>query len=167
MRSLCRIGTFSFLLGATAAWAQSVSAPLPAREVEAIRAASKGYAQAGTSKAWSTWAGFLTQDAMFLPPNTPLKNGRVEIEAWGRAFPPFKDLRIEPIEIEGRGDLAYVRGRYSFVMTLPNQPEQPDSGKYIEIWRKQSDGTWKIFRDTFNSDIPLASAAPAASPRKE
>jgi len=30
------------------------------------------------------------------------------------------DLRLEPVEIIGRDDLAYVWGRYSFVMLPPN-----------------------------------------------
>ena len=159
MRTLRCLGSCSLLLAAiAAACAQSGSAPLPASDVEAIRAASKAYTQAASEKAWSNWATFFTEDAIFLPPNTTAKNGRAEIEAWARGFPPIRDLRIEPIEIGGRGDLAYVRGRYSFVMTISNQPEQPDSGKYIEIWRKQSDGSWKLFRDTFNSDVPLPSA---------
>lgn len=165
MKSLSRTGILCLMVGATTAGAQSSS--LPASDVEAIRVVSKAYAQAALSKTWSTWIGFFTADAMFLPPNEPLKNGRAEIDAWVRTFPPMKELRLDPVEIEGRGDLAYVRGRYTLVMTPPNQPEQPDSGKYIEIWRKQSDGSWKIHRDTFNSDRPLAPAAPAASPKKD
>ena len=74
------------------------------------------------------------------------------------------DLRLEPVEIIGRDDLAYVWGRYSFVMLPPNAPALPDSGKYIEIWRKQPDGSWKLFRDTFNSDAPPA-PAPARTTR--
>lgn len=50
------------------------------------------------------------------------------------------------------------------VIAVPDQPEQPDSGKYIEIRRKQSDGTWKIFRDIVNSEGP---AVPAASQTKK
>lgn len=131
---------------------------LSAADAAAIRAASKAYTQAANSRDWARWAGFFAEDGMFLPPNTPARTGRAEIEAWGRAFPPMKDLQIEPLEIDGRSDLAFARGRYSLVITLPNQPEVQDYGKYIEIWRRQADGSWKMSRDTFNSDVPLASA---------
>ena len=29
-----------------------------------------------------------------------------------------------------------------------------DDGKYIEIWKRQADGSWKIAYDIFNSDLP-------------
>jgi ketosteroid isomerase-like protein len=105
-----------------------------------------------------------TEDAAILPPNTPIQQGRASIEAWVRTFPPMRDLRIEPTEVVGRSDLAYASGRYSLVVMLPGTPPAPDSGKYIEIWRKQRDGSWKLFRDIFNSDLPLP--APPASARQ-
>lgn len=27
-------------------------------------------------------------------------------------------------------------------------------GKYLTVFRKQADGSWKIFRDCFNLDVP-------------
>ena len=30
-----------------------------------------------------------------------------------------------------------------------------DTGKYVEIWRKQPDGKWLIAVDISNSDLPL------------
>jgi uncharacterized protein (TIGR02246 family) len=143
---------------ASARKARSAAAPLSGADLSAIRAASQAYTQAANIHDWARWAGFFTDDGIFLPPNTAARTGRGEIEAWGRAFPPMKDLQIEPLEIDGRGDLAFARGRYSLVIALPNQPEVRDVGKYIEIWRKQADGSWKVFRDTFNSDVPLAPA---------
>jgi ketosteroid isomerase-like protein len=35
---------------------------------------------------------------------------------------------------------------------------QRDRGKYIEVWRRQTDGSWLIADDIFNSSEP----APAA-----
>jgi ketosteroid isomerase-like protein len=31
---------------------------------------------------------------------------------------------------------------------------QIDKGKYIVLWKKE-DGKWKLFRDCYNSDLPL------------
>jgi len=34
-----------------------------------------------------------------------------------------------------------------------------DHGKDMAVWKKQSDDTWKMVADTFNSDLPLAAPA--------
>jgi ketosteroid isomerase-like protein len=36
--------------------------------------------------------------------------------------------------------------------------ETTDKGKYVTIWRKQPDGSWKVVEDMFNSDIPMLAA---------
>ncbi|MDO8545330.1 MAG: DUF4440 domain-containing protein [Opitutaceae bacterium] len=140
--------------------AMSASA-LTAADEAAIRAGSKTYEQAGNQRDWPTLLTVFTDDIVFMPPNAPEVIGRKAVEAMLKTYPAFKNLRLEPQEISGAGNLAYVRGRYSMVMTPSNQPEQPDAGKYIEIWRKQSDGKWKYARGIFNSDLPLQ-ARPAA-----
>jgi len=142
----------------------SCTAPAPAElgtaDIEAIREASAAYTQAASDTAWSRWSTFFTEDAIFLPPNASANEGRAAIEAWGRSLPPITDLRIEPVEIAGNGDLAYARGRYSMTILMPGDPPVADSGKYIELWRRQPGGTWKISRDIFNTDLPLATAEP-------
>jgi ketosteroid isomerase-like protein len=85
------------------------------------------------------------------------------MEPWFAAFPPMSDFRPQIIEVDGRGDLAYVRGTYSMMLTLPGATEPiNDTGKYIEIWRKQADGSWRVIRDIFNSDLPVAAPEPKA-----
>jgi len=139
--------------------AQPAPSVIAAADVEAIREAAGAYAQAAMDTAWTQWSNFFTEDAVFLPPNTTAKEGRAAIEAWGRAFPPFTDFRLDPVEVTGVGDLAYVRGRYSISILVPGGPPVADSGKYIEVWRRQPDATWKISRDIFNSDLPVPTAS--------
>jgi ketosteroid isomerase-like protein len=79
-----------------------------------------------------------------------------------KTFPPITAFELRTEEVEGTADLAYVRGRYTMTMSPPGAPAIADSGKYLEIWRKQSDGTWKSVRDMFSSDIPLPPPPPAA-----
>jgi ketosteroid isomerase-like protein len=38
-----------------------------------------------------------------------------------------------------------------------------NTGKLVEIWKKQADGKWKCIVDTYNSDLP---AAPAPEAKK-
>lgn len=142
----------------------STPAALSQSDIDAIRAASTLYAEAAVKGDFAAMASTFEADGMMLPANAPLLNGVREIEKWGRAFPPITKLTLEPLETVGDGTMAWVRGRYSFVMAPPGQAEVSDTGKYIEIWRKQADGSWKIHRDIFNSDLPLPTAPPPASP---
>lgn len=37
--------------------------------------------------------------------------------------------------------------------------EATEVGKYLTVWHKQTDGSWKIFRDMNNADGPARGAA--------
>ena len=51
------------------------------------------------------------------------------------------------------GDFGYVRGTYSCLM-IPwaSGDTTRFGGKVLSILRRQSDGSWKIYRDCFNSN---------------
>jgi ketosteroid isomerase-like protein len=58
--------------------------------------------------------------------------------------------------VDGAADIAYVYGNYSLMLTLPGEEQPvPDRGKYLEVWRRQGDGSWKLALDIFNSDVAL------------
>ncbi len=52
------------------------------------------------------------------------------------------------------GDMAIESG--SFTMTLLPKGGKPmdDKGKYLTVWQRQADGSWKILRDITNTDLP-------------
>ena len=107
---------------------------------------------------------YYAMDAVMLPPNTPAIQGQANIEAFLRTFPPISNMRLHTVEVDGVGDLAYVQGRYSMTLTPPGGAAMPDSGKYLEIFRRQSDKSWKVVRDMFSSDIPLPAPEPPKKP---
>ena len=156
---------FSALAFAVLTLASPLTAAVPARDEATIRAASKSYRDLGLARDWPNWGKTFTEDAVFMPPHEAAVNGRQAIEKWANSFPTMRELTIEPVEFTGNGDLAVVRGRYSFTVGGANEPSVSDSGKYIEIWRKQSDGTWKLVRDIFNSDLPLPTPTPVPAQR--
>ena len=99
---------------------------------------------------------FYTEDALTLSPNEPAVQGRASQIAWYKAYPPF-ELAEKILELDGRGDLAYARITYSLKVKMPGAEEPVvDTGKGMEIWKKQKDGSWKVYCDVFNSDLPMA-----------
>lgn len=111
--------------------------------------------------------GFYAADAVVMTPNLKALNGSAEIIAWLKTFPPLTNVVFTDVEIEGMGDAAWTRGTYTFTVNAPGAPLMTDSGKYLEIWKKQADGSWRVVRDAFNSDLPVAPAAPAPAPKKK
>jgi len=98
---------------------------------------------------------FYTEDAEWLAPNMPPVKGAAAIVQTLQAFPPITDFKAETVSIEGRGDLAFERGNYTMTLNPPGAPPVTDHGKYVEVWKKQADGGWKVAYDSFSSDLPL------------
>jgi ketosteroid isomerase-like protein len=62
---------------------------------------------------------------------------------------------ILPLEITITGPWAFSQGTYTqdFTAKATGQTVHVD-GKFLTIFRKQSGGGWKIYRDCFNSNVP-------------
>jgi len=133
--------------------------PAPAGLTDADRAAFRQdvetFAKAVNAKDWGSAVTRYADDASMMPPNGAAVQGRDQIKKWMSDFPPVSEFKAEIVDLDGRGDLAYVRGSYTMTITPPGGAPVSDRGKYLEIWRKQADGTWKIKWDTFNSDVPM------------
>jgi ketosteroid isomerase-like protein len=120
-----------------------------------ILAADQQWAQSTTDP--EKFASSLSAEANFYAPGAPAYRGA---EAFARAFGelskiPGFSLRwiAEKAEVSKSGDLGYSTGTYSATFG-----ETTDKGKYVTIWRKQSDGSWKVIEDMFNSDLPMVPA---------
>jgi len=101
-------------------------------------------------------ADFYTEDAKVLPPNMEMVNGKQAIQAfWENARERgVRSINLETVEVGFDGDLAYERG----VSTVNIQPEGAQAttvrGKYLVILKRQTDGSWKLAVDIWNSDLP-------------
>lgn len=126
-------------------------------EVAKINEMTQAFVKAALAKDWKTVAGFYLDDAVLNPPNEPAVKGRAAIQAWFEKFPPFTDFKCTDVKVEGRGDLAYVLGTYTMTIAPPGASGPvKDSGKYVDVRRRQRDGRWLIVVDIFNSDLPAA-----------
>ncbi|HVE71228.1 MAG TPA: DUF4440 domain-containing protein [Thermoanaerobaculia bacterium] len=94
--------------------------------------------------------------AVVLAPNAPPMRGRQNIEAlWtGARQQGFKTLNLTVNSVEVVGSHAIELGSYTLVIQPQGQGEMTDRGKYMVLWRRQADGTWKLYRDMFNTSMP-------------
>ena len=135
---------------------QSTPPGLSDADVSAIRAASATYVQTALAGDWESWLAVASEDAIFMPPNQMRLETLQARREWNAANPPLSSLSVTPSEIVGGGDLAYVWGTWSLTAAPEGASPITDSGSYIEIWRRGGDGIWRISRDIWNSDQPLA-----------
>ena len=104
-------------------------------------------------------AGMHSENAVRLGPNQPILEGRANIQAsleeWLSKF-DVTEFTQTVEDINGRGDLAYVRGSVRIAITRVDTGQQiADEQKYVAIIRRQSDGSWLTDIAIWNSDLPL------------
>ena len=109
---------------------------------------------AGDADAWATlWA----EDGVQMPPDAPPVVGKSEIreKLWSLLAQFRFDMRIHTEEVRTAADWAFARGMYTATLTpKAGGPAIPIDGKFMTILARQSDGSWRIYRDIFNSNVP-------------
>lgn len=147
---------------------QKGAQPISDADKAALRAVEDKFAGGVLAKNWAEVAGLYATNATFMPPNEPALTGPAAIQAWMAAFPPVTAFKLTVQEVDGVGDLAYVRGTYDLTITPPGAPGPvTDHGKFLNVNRRMADGSWKYTNDIFNSDVPAAPPpAPAPAPAK-
>ncbi|CAN5482121.1 hypothetical protein BH09PLA1_BH09PLA1_01950 [soil metagenome] len=99
-------------------------------------------------------ASFYADDAVVYPPNEPVAKGKAAAtKVWAQMLsdPSFK-LTWKATHAEARGDLGFTAGTYELSMTGPDGKPMTEKGKYLCVWEKQKDGSWKAVHDMWNSD---------------
>ena len=101
----------------------------------------------------------------YIPPKTSekenivkesMKKGKKEIqetiaaEVQGGA----QDLVLTTLDVYGSGDFAYEVGQYSLNVKQNGQITMQDTGNYIVIWNRQTNDSWLMKADIWNSNLP-------------
>jgi ketosteroid isomerase-like protein len=107
----------------------------------------------------TNWAAYVqhyyAEDATVLPPNAPPVRGRAAIQVGFEALPPVSNVKFDLVDVDGRGDMAYARGDYAMTMSAPGAPPVTGKGKYVDVFKKQPDGSWKVVYNSFSSNLPV------------
>ena len=150
----------AFLVTATAGCSERASygvpCTLPDEDVAAIRAMEDAHQREVLAADWETMNTSYAQDVVVMFPNAPDIQGRDALRSLQETFPPIAEYELRFEEVDGCGDLAYVKGVYSMALRAEGDAEPvTDSGRWMWILRKTT-GSWVVTRDISNSDRPLA-----------
>ena len=103
-------------------------------------------------------AALYTDDAVVLPPNAPIVRGRQAIKGFFDALTQqmgVPQLTLETIQVDQVGDTACEVGTYSMRLQPPGGEPVSDGGKYVVVWKRQSDHSWRLAVDIWNTNSPL------------
>jgi len=115
----------------------------------------RAFDKATAAKGIEGWVEFAADDAVFMPEGLDFVRGK---EAVRKFYTPMFarkgfTLRWEPIEavVAASGDLGYTLGRWKSTAINPEGKTVTGQGKYLTIWKKQKDGSWKAAVDVGNT----------------
>jgi ketosteroid isomerase-like protein len=146
----------------TAAPAAATLAGAPAPDAAAVRqaidAANARYSNGVIQGDTAAIAGLYTDDAIVMAANVPVARGHDAIAkniAGLIAAMKVSAFKLETQDVILSGDYAIETGAYE-VTGVPAKATKPvhTVGKYLVLWKKQADGSYKILRDVANSDAP-------------
>ncbi len=111
-------------------------------------------------------AALYAEDGVVLPPDGPAVAGRPAIQGFfgGLITAGARDLAVQTVDLHPGGDRVIERGSFTLAMRPEGGQASPMSGKYVVIWKKQPDGSWRLSIDIFNFDARPAPVPSDATP---
>jgi len=98
---------------------------------------------------------FWTDAAKVFPPGLPVVEGKQAIREFvtGSLSMPGFSITWEPEEVvvAPSGDMGYTTGRNHLTMPDAAGNLQTEHGRYVTVWRRETDGTWRCVIDIWNS----------------
>ena len=137
--------------------AQKPAPPPDTRKADeaAIRAASADWSKAAQAKDLDKATSYYADEAVFFVENGAMVKGKDAIKmAWKPelATPgPGMTFDTTYVEVARSGDLAYEYGTYDEKTDVKKGKVKDEKGKYVVVWKKQPDGSWKAVADIYNS----------------
>jgi len=159
--------TLAFCVAITSCSSRSGAPPRDAAaDSAAVATAMQRYvADIRTSDA-SKIASWWTDDAVYIDRKDATIHGRAALDATLQrllATTKVVDAAVESDDLSVSGDLAYFLGRYDETLRPSTGEPVHNSGRFVFIWKRQNDGSWKIARSVGTDLAEGGPAAPSSS----
>jgi ketosteroid isomerase-like protein len=129
--------------------------------VTAVKTADAAWAKAAAAHDLVNSLAFYAGDAVVLPAHQEMLTNKPDIlKSWTALLDKNNTVTWKPMWVEAAksGELVYVVGTYTLSTKAGKGKPTVDHGKYMAVWKKQDDGSWKAEANSWNSDLPLAGA---------
>jgi ketosteroid isomerase-like protein len=136
----------------------AASAAEPSALEQTLRDLDDQWSKAAGAKDVDKTVSYYSEDAVVMPPNAPSATTKEAIRKIWKDLLTDANIswKTKKVEVAQSGDLAFSSGTYEVTLNDPTGTPVNDRGKYLEVWKKQSDGSWKCVADAWNSDLPAS-----------
>jgi ketosteroid isomerase-like protein len=126
-------------------------------DIAAIKAIGPALDEVVLAGDWNGVVSLFTEDVVLMGPNSPIiKGGSALRELLETSGMKYTEHKVELLEINGYGDIAYARGIGVEAFSIEGVDEPiKDEYKVLAIFRKRADSSWRIAIWSWNSDLPL------------
>jgi len=154
----CQVCAVSIVVLLVAAAAQASDK----KSVDSLLAADAGWMKAFSAKDLAQSVAYFEENGSMLGPNAPIVTGKEAITKNLSQFFAIPAVKLtwlaDKANVARSGELGYTSGAYHMTFSDPAGKTVSDKGKYVTVWEKQKDGSWKVALDIFNTDLPAAGA---------
>ena len=125
----------------------------PTQDAKELLAADRAFDAATTKDGIDGWLAAFAEDGIMMPAGRDMLVGHTAMrEFMSKVFTtPGFAMRWEPIDSVVSGDLGYTYGVSKVSRTGADAKLAVSYGKYVTIWRRQGDGSWRIALDIGNA----------------
>jgi ketosteroid isomerase-like protein len=125
-----------------------------------LMAADREFDSSTAANGVEGWVSHFAPDGILMPAGNPIVAGQEAIRTFvSKTMTPDSSIRWEPVDGFVSGDLGYTYGLSKSVRLGADDKPVVAWGKYLAVWRRAPDRSWKVV-----VHIDNASPAPA---RKE
>jgi ketosteroid isomerase-like protein len=151
------LALLALAVACAAACAPKVNDPADVQAVKDTAPAYDKFANAGDAAGLAS--SFYAADAIRMDPNQPASAGTEAIRASLEKSYAQSSEQIRNVidEVHVAGALAVAKGAFEGTSTSKvTGAAAPVKGKFVTLYRKEADGSWKGVWDIYNSDLPEA-----------
>lgn len=106
------------------------------------------------------FASFFDKNGVTLGNRAAMQMGQSAVAAQANWSPKDYQLSWTPEggEMGPSGDMGFTWGHYKGHVASDTSHASDTTGRYMTVWKKEADGTWKVVLDSSNEDAPNAPA---------
>jgi ketosteroid isomerase-like protein len=135
-------------------WSPAIASGGPDDDAKTLIKLDDDWSRAAAKRDIDLIVSFYAEDGNAYPPNEPAAIGKAAARKVWAAYlsePSFK-ISWKTTKAEVSGDMGYTVGTYEDSFDGPDGKTVHERGKYLCIWKKQKDGSWKAIQDMWNAD---------------